>query len=327
MGCWCETDGITQLPINYGDKVRLFVMIHQDTYPFEKDGEGGGGTCYSNDRWSPIGPPIQGTYNEYGGVEEIIYDDNAKMVETQLRNGWVQPKTLHEWDKVPELDEMKLEDFIAFIERDRGKADVEHRGVKHLGLMMVLEEAYQAMISFDEIDAHHDFLEKTFVYMPYSQMLQQELKDWYDKTVGLYSHGTVDGFDYDLLAELSGETLFYRSRKSGTHVFKQRLIELAKKKLPYEHKRVQAVATSLLELIRFSAAMDRARKQWMPQSGKGGQHNELEIYQIINAASNKIIEARIKQALEDGCEPKDENGYTPYMIEHNAKQVPAKKAR
>lgn len=194
MGCWAETDGITQLPINCGDKVRVFVILHQDSYPFHEGGEGGGGTCYSNDRWSPLGPAIQGKYNDYGGVEDIVYDDNAKMVETILRSGWVQPKTSHEWDKVPELDKMKLEDFLEFIERDRGKADCEHRGVKHLGLMMVLEE-----------------------------------------------------------------------------------------------------------------------------------QNELEIYQAIIAASIDIIEAREKRALEDGGDPKDENGYTPYMIEHNAKQVPTQK--
>src|SRR5579885_552791 len=152
MGCWCETCGVTQLPINAGDKVRVFVMISQDSYAFDDGGFGGGGTCYTTDRWAPIGPPIRGEYDDYGGVENIVMDDAAKIVEERLRAGWVPLTSKHEWDKIP--DKLELSDYLHYIERDRGK--LEERGkTHHIGLMFVLEDIYQTMVGFDTIEAHH----------------------------------------------------------------------------------------------------------------------------------------------------------------------------
>lgn len=332
MGCWCETCGITQLPINAGDKVRVFVMVSQDHYSFEEGGAGGGGTCYSNDRWTPIGPAIQGKYDDYGGIEKIVMDENAKMIEDRLTKGWVPVTSEYDGDDVPE--KLGLPEYLHFIERDRGKFKPEFREEQHLGLMFVLEDVYQAMINFDSIEAHHywdgtEEKRRGYEYMPLSKGLMLEFQGWYEKQldmVKLRGSKEEDRF-YELLADMDNGRIFSSYREDGLKIFKKPFQLCAQEQMPYEHKKVQKLINSALEMLRFQIAMSRARKQWIPQSGKGGQNNELDIYQAINAASNKIIEARQKENFEDGGYVPDENGYYPYMIEHNQEGQNAKKGK
>lgn len=329
MGCWCETCGITQLPINAGDKVRLFVLVAQDDYRFHEGGAGGGGTCYATDRWSPIGPAIQGEYDDYGGVENIVENEDSKMIFNILKEGWVNPKSEHEWDKVPAAKDLSLSDMLAYIERDRGKIKTIGRGTRHLGAMMVLEDVYQAMVKFNPIEAHH-MVRYHYKYKPALDILRHDLKEWYDSTVEICKSQAETAKSkkpadkklqelYDRVMDLDlGK--FFGFREDGNKAFKPVLQALAKEGLPFDHERVQRVAQSALDFTNFSRGMYLARKQWIPQSGKGGQNNDLDIYSAINQATSKIIAEREKQHEEDGGEKRDENGYYPYQIEHNLEE-------
>lgn len=325
MGCWCETCGVTQLPINAGDKVRVFVMTSEEGYFFSKGGAGGGGTCYSTDRWSPIGPPVQGEYDDYGGVEKIVNDDNAKMVESILAKGWVPLTKENDWDEVPK--KLELGDYLHYIERDRGKFQPRTSKEQHLGIMFVLEDVYQAMVKFDSIEAHHYYDERTYEYMPMSKGFMIEFKDWYNHQLEreksrkeLKGSADIDKL-YDVLADMDGGRLFGSYRDNGLKAFKKPLQALAVEEVPFEDKRVQKLVKSAMEMLMFQVGMTRARKQWMPQSGKGAQQNDLDIYQVINKASEKIIAKREKEYDDDGQEPVDANGYTPWQLEHNATRL------
>lgn len=317
MGCWCETCGVTQLPINAGDKVRVFVMTSEENYAFSKGGAGGGGTCYANDRWAPIGPPVQGEYDDYGGVENIVDDDAARMVESTIAKGWVPLTSEHEWDKIP--DKLGLSDYLGYIERDRGKFKPENRKEQHLGLMFVLEDVYQAMANFDSIEAHHYYEERTYEYMSMSKGLTIDLKKWYEGQVRMaeFREAKETAHLYELMADMDNGRIFSSYRDDGLKPFKKLLQGFAVDKTPFEDKRVQKAIQACLEMLRFQISMTRARKQWMPQSGKGAQQNDLDIYQAINEASAKVISKREAEYDADGREPRDENGYTSWMIEHN----------
>jgi len=321
MGCWCETCGITQLPINAGDKVRVFVMSSQNSYQFEDGGAGGGGTCYSNDRWAPIGPAIQGTYDDYGGVENIVMDDSARMVEAKIASGWVPLTKKHEWDDVPE--KLELSDYLNYIERDRGKFKSEGRQEQHLGLMFVLEDVYQAMINFDSIEAHHNWTAHTYQYKPMSEGLKLDLQEWYEAKLELFKPRLSKDIDhlYEMMSELDlgGGRLFSDFRDNGIKIFKKPLLNCAKEQISFQNEKVQKLVSDALDMLRFEIAMSRARKQWMPQSGKGSQNNELDIYKAINAAAAKIMEERHAEDIANGMEPVDENGYTSWQREHNEK--------
>jgi hypothetical protein len=65
MGCWNGTCGVSGLPIRAGEKIRVFILQYQNNEQIE-----GGGSCYSNHLWTPYGPAIEGTYDDYGGIEK-----------------------------------------------------------------------------------------------------------------------------------------------------------------------------------------------------------------------------------------------------------------
>lgn len=323
MGCWCETCGITQLPINAGDKVRLFVIAMEKHYAFSDGGEGGGGTCYSNDRWSPIGPPIQGEYDDYGSIDPIIMDDSAKMIEDTLQASWIPPESKGEWEKIPE--KFELSDYLNFIERDRAKIKGRYEE-QHLGLMFVLEDVYQAMINFDPIESHHNYESRGYIYMPFSEGIKLEFEKWYLNQLKLMKEyntykDTIEAKSVELLAEMSDFRLFNSLKENGLRPFKKVLRNLAKRGLAWEDVEVQNVATEVINMQKFDIAMSRARKQWMPQSGKGGQQNESDIYQAICDATQKIIDDREEESREWRDEEPDENGYYPYMIKHNKEEI------
>lgn len=317
MGSWNETDGITQLPINVGDKVRVFVMVSQNF----RSGFGGGGSCYSNELWAPIGPAIQGVYDEYGGVEKIVINENSKMVEDYLAKGWSIIPSDHEWDKVPEI--LSLSDYLHFIERGRGKFKEEFQKEQELGLMFVHEDIYQAMIHFDCIEAHHNWSAHSYEYMPFSQSLKLDLKGWYENQLENFKPHIYKELDhlYELMGDIDDGRLFYQSTRNGLKSFKKIFQKLAKKQVPFDHEKTQKLVNDILELLRFNITMSKARKQWIPQSGKGSQQNNTDIYQVINAASEKIINDRGSKNREENIVDEnstpDVGGYYPYMIAHN----------
>jgi hypothetical protein len=67
MGCWNGTCFISNLPIRHGDEVVGFVI----SYDNFKDEVGYSGSCYSEAYARPLGLPFFGTYDDYGGIEDI----------------------------------------------------------------------------------------------------------------------------------------------------------------------------------------------------------------------------------------------------------------
>ena len=80
MGCWNETDGLTQMPIEYGDPVRMFLLV-ENKHSFVRSG-----ILYnSTDLWQPFGLPLRGIYDEYGGIVNIQQDIFSDLLLTSLK--------------------------------------------------------------------------------------------------------------------------------------------------------------------------------------------------------------------------------------------------
>lgn len=312
MGSWNETCGITQLPINYGNKVRLFVLVSQG----EARRTWSGGMSYANEIWSPIGQPIQGTYNDYGCIENIVYNQNAKQLLAKLKENWVPFKDKYE--EVPSIEKMTLEQALYFIERELAKYN--HLGEKTLGLFFVLEEVYQAMLSYNPIETEY-LAQHHFEYKPYHEVINNQVKNWYTKLLVQYQEDLkhIKNKKDKSIIEFKlnmDDVLFWDYRDLNRHDFKKVMIDLVKKQLPWESPKVKKLVDPLIESIKFGHAMQVARKFWHPQSGKGSQQNELDIYQILNKTTEQIIKMRQDESSEEG-EIADENGYFPYMLAHN----------
>lgn len=325
MGCWCETDGVTQLPINWDDKVRCFVLLKQEGE--SGLGNGGGGVSYSNDIWCPLGPAIKGKYNDYGGVEKITEDLSSEILLEILKSGWVPFE--QKYDKVSPIDEMNLEEAIHWIERGEASLELKFRNGANLGIFMVLEKVYQAMITYDPIIADHNRENRTYEYKPRSEVLMGSVKRWYNKLLARSIEMKSDEDNplkkqlSDLLLELThlsdGEySIFDNWRDASLCNFKEKLTECAKSYLPFEDEKVQSLVKIVLEMTAFSSAMAEARKLWTPQCGKGSQSNELAIYKHLNKTIETVIKAAEKEMLKEGADLPNKKGYFSYMLDHNA---------
>lgn len=316
MGCWNETCGVTQLPINHGDKVRVFVLFSSECWR----GAAGGGTCYTTDRWTPIGAPVQGVYDDYGGIEKIVNNDASKFLLKIIRERWV-PVEDDKDEKIPPVNKLTLGQVLHFIERDRAKYKPYFKE-ENLGIFFVLEDVYQAMIKFDSIEPH--YLEKGFRYRPQSEIYRIDIESWYKHALETFANVKKDD---DLLRihlsfDMADDRIFSFSesgRGAGARPYKELLKGLAMEGVPFEDKRVQTACNTVFEILMFCNALSAQRKMWIPQCGKGGQHNDLEIYKHLNKAVASIIANRDKEDEEDGCCERDAEGYTEYMREQNAK--------
>ena len=155
MGCFNVTCAITNLPIQYGEKVQLFILRYVGL------GNDGGGSCYSADIWSPICDPIEGTYNDYGNIENIIINDITKKLLNILKSNFKLNEAGLErakyYDLSTDVSKYKLEDYLMAIERDFALEfdDFSNKWLP-LGHMFVLDEVYQEIIAKTSFSAFMD---------------------------------------------------------------------------------------------------------------------------------------------------------------------------
>lgn len=77
MEKWIESDMLSGLPIQYGDPIVAFLVAecrHRVGYSDR--------SSFPDEKWQPISMPIRGTYDGYGGIENI---ENYKELNTALR--------------------------------------------------------------------------------------------------------------------------------------------------------------------------------------------------------------------------------------------------
>lgn len=107
MGCWNETCGISQMPIEGGDPVRMFLIVEAEHW------DEGGALYYSTDLWKPFGLPLKGTYDEYGGLENIEEDALSDLLLESLKEILVElPNRMGDTYKREELDWQTAINFL-----------------------------------------------------------------------------------------------------------------------------------------------------------------------------------------------------------------------
>lgn len=125
MGCWNETCGISQMPICAGDKVRMFLIVKNKYGDCDYD------VChsYSTDLWKPFGLPLVGTYDEYGGLENIEEDVMSDLLLESIREMIIEvPNRMGEVFKREELDWKTVINFLT----DEGLKVADPFDVSHI---------------------------------------------------------------------------------------------------------------------------------------------------------------------------------------------------
>jgi len=314
MGCWNETCGVTQLPIKEGDKIRAFILV-DNTY---KGKVRGGGNYYPHDEWVPLGISIPGTYDDYGGIEGIVENETTQLMVELIKEGWVIEGEDKSRYGIPDTGELKLADILNGIERGAAKYSTMCRRDKTLGIVYVLEEVYQSMMNFNPIGIH--FIKPEYQYKPGKDIFNEDLKDWYEKALEDFASLPPENDRTRIFFRMATADIFsghYRDNEL-CHVLRNKFVELIEAGTPFDDAKVQMWCESLWEMTHFQSMMQRARKFWHPQCGKGSQDQDLDIHKKLQEAVSCVIMKRESDDESDYGEP-DENGYYPHMLEHNAK--------
>ena len=357
MGCWCETCGITQLPINAGDKCRTFLIVKQN-YGEENRG---GGHSYSHDIWYPRGFGILGEYDDYGGIENIQEDTCTQVLLNGLKQDFVPYKAKHEWEKDENPKDLTIAQVLESAERDRAKVydgesaierkrlhdsldqlknavasgekvepidiDAPHeedRPERVLGIMFVHEEVYQAMLKYDPVDAHHS--DNGYLYRKRSAILADDMREWYNGGLKVAKEiGAKDKFLRSLMLNGGSHWNMFSAHRAdppfckGISYYYDFLRDKMEQGVPYEDPEVQTVAQGLIDFTKFQWAMTESRRAWAPQSGKGSQQNDTTIHKILAGTVAAIcVQADAERAeWDDGVD---------WKAKHNEEEL-AKRAK
>jgi hypothetical protein len=163
MGCWSETCGITGLPITVGNPCVAFLLVRSELHEHQISPSG---YCYADDLWSPLELPVFGTYDDYGGLENIREDNNVRRLLDLLNNraSWasvrIEEDSIHGGER---KDPVFVDELITVFERaemtisfritdynydtdpwEKIESDGPPRPV---GLMLAHESAYRKAIS------------------------------------------------------------------------------------------------------------------------------------------------------------------------------------
>ena len=85
MGCWNATCFISNLPIRAGEPCVGFLIAATGKI---------GIACYPDDRYRPITPPIEGVYDDYGGLELSSEKDTGVLYQALRGIDWLRNKEL-----------------------------------------------------------------------------------------------------------------------------------------------------------------------------------------------------------------------------------------
>ena len=126
MGCWNGTCMISNLPIIYGDEIKL-VLIRK-SYSFDRL-KVSGGYVYPSDAFTPSFLPINGKYNDYGMIENVDEDWNYNLIENVYKDILsdeiiVDGNKKTEWNLIDVLKGIERND-IRFIDIDEEEIKIK----------------------------------------------------------------------------------------------------------------------------------------------------------------------------------------------------------
>lgn len=270
MGCWNATCGLSNLPIQAGDDVLLFVLAHSKLSSRDLFG---GGFSYPNGRYRPIGLPVHGQYNDYGGIENVT-ENGHRMFEFLTTDRMFKYTPHGDEDLTPETIEELLNKVIQrgnstystmFVRKDilDGMKAQNVSGYADLATQFdQFKTGYQAEL--DHVKAENEAKDKD-VYNDYllTQLTEMNL-------------GEVLGYQ-----NLFGEVLL------GHEMYPQRSFLRLARTTPHTD-----VQEGLIDVLFVNRLLGDLRKFWTPQSGAGSQDNDHDVHLALCQTMTEVCAKR-----------------------------------
>jgi len=279
MGSWCETCGITKLPIKWEDPIVMIPLY----------GHGETDYVYSDTAYSPMWLPLFGKYSDYGDIEMVENRDSLEklftLVKEKLSGKARGTKLSLREDSHYKLD--KPDDLSRIIERGYLTAKKPAPWVEEgytqnymVDQFMCHRSAYEALVK--EIGSRKPYdKDKTF---------RELLEDRLNTQVEIHKKYLACDPEDRLLEfmDYNREGIFSYFNESGK-------ADMSPALMWYLEEQPEGLKDQILDFICFKIAMSFGRMEWRPQIGKGSQSQEMAIQMII---ANQILE-KTEQSKKD----------------------------
>ena len=158
MGYWNETCNISKLPIFEGEEI-VVILLRE----FNKAKESSPRTAYPTDKYTPLGFPIYGEYNDYGSIKNISNYEKVLEYLNTLKITHKDEREEIEEEFSLENSEEKLEEFMDIVLNGNNyylKNDCMYIGKDKIRGMMIKRSLYDRLLTFCENDETRERITK-----------------------------------------------------------------------------------------------------------------------------------------------------------------------
>ena len=260
MGCWNGTCALTNLAIEAGDDVALYILKKGEF--FDHHIEGINGFCYSDELYKSIPFVVHGKYNEYGSIEHI--EDDLTLLTKYFDTEPIEKTDDYEAD----------EDIIHNIERGH---------VKDYALMMIHREIHDKVIK--EVSNRKSWYTD-------GMTIKQSLTNTFNK-------GIKDCKDFLKLIKDIPEDNPLKLRTNESFVAHKQIIEdlygsdFFIKEYLFSKGSKKALKENIINSLLIKTVFSLSRKFFFPQAGVGSQDYEYTLMQMMGEFTvTKATEAK-----------------------------------
>jgi len=311
MGCWNGTCGISQMAIRSGEPTIGFLMVRNPGDKWSANGH-----CYPTAYWCPLSLHIEGTYNDYGAIDNVDENDwNVEVAHKYIVENMIEQDVGENkyHDIAVKKDDIGWKNLSEAMHEDRIELSIgtmykqfyPNTTELQVGLMMVHRKVFDAIIK-QGID-----------YWGGSITMDSLMKDGKDIVAYFRENdktikGAITESEKALVEILMDHGMDMVHIKIGkdNHLSQITIsneganFNVGKEYLRYLSERIYAgdtdeqldvIIKKLAEFYIFQSAMSMMRKTWMPQAGAGGQTDESELYTAVNQAVDGIITERASE--------------------------------
>ena len=189
MGCWSGTCAISNLPISYGDEIKLVILKSsiENRAPSLMNCSG---YVYSTDLLQPAFFALSGKYDDYGMIEDIEKDWNYDLIYDYLKKKYGRVRIENE-----RTEDWELEDFLRGIEREELKDDLND--TIQLSFVMVRKDIWDYICNSKDKSSLRQKFDDCFkdIYI--------EMEDLFFQYNNLFSSGGYGSSDFLAKTEYS----------------------------------------------------------------------------------------------------------------------------
>lgn len=273
MGSWNGTCGISNLPIEASDDILLFVLAESRERARNKSG---GGFSYPTGLYTPVGLPIHGKYDDYGGIQDvtangdIMFDfltSDRRFSLTIDSAAGVVPTTIEEL--INDVIERGHADYKLMLVRkdilDDMKANPATEYAEFDGQFPVFVEGYKQEIEIVKAERGDDFNE--MLHAQFAEMELPERIGWDNVYLRL-----LESHDIPSLK------VFVRKAMANPEA---------------------GIQDSIVDVVYVSRLLGDLRKFWTPQSGTGSQATNHDVHLALSASVTAVCTERDRKWAEE----------------------------